>query len=76
MDKKLKPRKITPQRLAIVGIVAVVAALGIWAIMAGRGGQRLQVEQDRLTISDVSRGAFQEYVAVTGQVLPGRTVYG
>ena len=75
MDRQLQKRRFPPRRVALVALVAVVAAMAIWALMAGRGGQRLQVEAERLTISAVERGAFQEYVAVTGQVLPGRTVY-
>ncbi len=31
--------------------------------------------QLKLTISTVSRGPFQEYIAVTGTVIPIRTVY-
>lgn len=75
MDRKLTKRRLPPRRIALVVLVVAVVALGAYALLAGRGGQRLQVERDRLTVSAVERGAFQEYVAVTGQVLPGRTVY-
>lgn len=75
MDRKLKKRRFPPKRIAlIVGIVALVA-LVVFALLSQGGGQRLQVERDRLTISTVAEGDFQEYVAVTGTVLPERTVY-
>ncbi len=75
MDRRVKKKRWTPGRIAlIVGAVAVVGLLS-WAIAGGGGGQRLNVEQDRLTIATVEEGAFQEYVAVTGTVLPARTIY-
>ena len=75
MDRKLEKRRFPPKRIAlIVGIVALVA-LVVFALLSQGGGQRLQVERDRLTISTVAEGDFQEYVAVTGTVLPERTVY-
>lgn len=75
MDRKIEKRRVPPRRLALVAGVLLVAALLAYAWLGQRGGQRLQVERDRLTVSTVDGGAFQEYVAVTGQVLPGRTVY-
>jgi HlyD family secretion protein len=75
MDRKLQKRRFPPKRIAmIVGVVALVALVA-FALLSQRGGRRLQVERDRLTISTVQEGAFQEYVAVTGQVLPERSVY-
>jgi HlyD family secretion protein len=75
MDRKIEKRRFPPRRVALVAIVALVAALAAYAVYSQRGGQRLRVERDRITVSAAQRGAFQEYVAVTGQVLPGRTVY-
>ena len=75
MDRQLRQRRFPPRRIALlVAIVAIVALLA-YALLGQRGGQQLRVERDRLTISTASRGAFQEYVAVTGTVRPERTVY-
>jgi HlyD family secretion protein len=35
----------------------------------------LRVQRDRLTISTVRQGPFQEYVTVSGKVIPIKTVY-
>ena len=75
MDRRLEKRRFPPRRVALIaGLVALVALIAV-AALNGRGGQRLQVERDRLTVSTVAEGAFQEYVAVTGTVLPERSVY-
>ena len=38
-------------------------------------GSKLNVEQDKITISTVSNGDFQEFIPVTGNVLPRTTYY-
>lgn len=75
MDRKLRKRRFPPKRVALVAGLVALAALLVYAFLGRGGGQRLQVERDRLTVSTVEEGAFQEYVAVTGSVLPERTVY-
>lgn len=56
------------------GIVLFVAAIGYQFIFADRRS-KLRVETDKITISEVKRGIFQEYIPQTGIVEPGRTVY-
>lgn len=48
--------------------------IAIW-ILAGMGGTVYRVPADQLTISTVSRGAFEDYAAVQGAVAPFTTVY-
>jgi len=75
LDRRLEKRTFTPKRIALgAGVVALVA-LVVWAALAQGGGRRLAVERDRLTVSTVERAPFQEYIAVTGTVLPIRTVF-
>lgn len=74
LDRKLKPRRFTPQRLALaLGALALVAFV-VWLALRP-GGQRLRVDADRLTVATVEEGAFQEYIAITGTVQPERTIY-
>lgn len=75
MDRRVKKKRWTPRRLGLIAAVVAVVALVAWALLSGGGGQRLNVERDRLTMATVEEGAFQEYVAVTGTVLPARTIY-
>ena len=75
MDRRVKKKRWTPRRLGLIAAAIALVALIVWALLGRGGGQRLNVEQDRLTIATVEEGAFQEYVAVTGTVLPARTIY-
>lgn len=75
MDRRVAKPKWPPKRIALVAGGIALAALVVWALVGQGGGRRLNVEADRLTISTVERGTFQEYVAVTGNALPLRTVY-
>ena len=75
MDRRVEKKKWPPKRIALVAGVLLFVALLAWALLSGGGGRRLNVEADRLTISTVERGTFQEYVSVTGTALPIRTIY-
>ena len=74
VDRKRPKRAVTPKRIALVaGVLAVLGLVG-WALSQRGQGQTLRVEADRLTITEVEDGPFQEYVAVTGTVHPLRTI--
>ena len=75
MDRRVEKKRWTPKRIALIVAVAAFVGLLVWALLAQGGGRRLNVEADRLTISTVERGTFQEYVSVTGNVLPLQTIY-
>ena len=76
VDRKIEKKMFTPKRLAL-GAAALLAlgflVYGVWS--AAAGGQSLNVEREKLTISTAERGPFQEYIAVTGTAVPKRTVY-
>lgn len=60
--------------LTIVGITAMVALLlGSWYFTSGKS--RLNVDAERVTISEVKKGAFQEFIPVNGTVQPVATIY-
>lgn len=76
IDRRIRKATFTPRRLAL-GLAALLAVsvLGYLLWDVSTGGQRLSVERDKLTVSTVERGPFQEFIAVTGTVLPEQTVY-
>jgi HlyD family secretion protein len=57
-----------------LGIALFVGFVGYQFIFADRR-QSLIVEKDKITISEVNRGVFQETIPQTGTVEPSRTVY-
>ena len=75
MDKKIEKKKWTVKRIATYGGIAVfVFFVGYQFIFADRR-PTLKVEKEKITISEVRRGVFQETIPQTGIVEPSRTVY-
>src|SRR5579871_5084563 len=75
MDKKIAKKRFTVKKVATyLGSAALVLFVGYQFIFADRRAT-LKVEKDKITISDVKRGEFKEYIPQTGTVEPARTVY-
>jgi HlyD family secretion protein len=73
-----RPRqKVFWTRQRITGLVFALALvpLTLYALFADLGTSKLRVEHDRITISTVTRGPFQEFIPITGDVRPLHTVY-
>jgi len=76
VDRKIETSFFTPNRIALgVAVVLALGALayGVWT--TATGGQVYTVDRDKVTISTVQQGNFQEFIAVTGTAIPEQTVY-
>lgn len=75
MDKKIKKKVWTVKRVATyLGIALFTVFFGYQFIFADRRS-KLKIEREKITISTVQRGVFQEFIPQTGTVEPSRTVY-
>jgi HlyD family secretion protein len=76
MDRKIDKKKFRFKKLwPWLLILAAGLALGVAYGFPDMQQSTLQVQRDRLTISTVRQGPFQEYVPVSGTVIPIKTVY-
>lgn len=75
MDRPIGPRRRVHRRLGIIAGGCVLASLTAYGIYHSARGSRLTVEQDRIRISVVEEEQFQEYLAISGAVMPRTTVY-
>ena len=75
MDRRIEKKLLTPKR--IVSVVAVVGFVGLVLYMAifGDHSARLNVQAERITISEVTIGPFQEFIPQRGTVMPIQTHY-
>ncbi len=75
MDRKIKKKKWPPKRIA--GLAAVVIFIGvvIYVFLFKFSKSTLNVIKERITVSTVTEGPFQEYIPVIGNVLPIDTVF-
>ncbi|MEK6478018.1 efflux RND transporter periplasmic adaptor subunit [Catalinimonas sp. 4WD22] len=75
MDRKIKKKKWTTSR--IIGLVLGVGLLSfiLYSFLFADNRSKLNVEKEKITISEVSRQIFQEYIPETGIVMPSQTIY-
>ncbi len=73
MDRAIKKKKWTPQRIGLGIAILAFAAFSVYSIaLAGRQSS-LNVNREKITISKVERGVFDEFIVVTGVVQPLKT---
>jgi HlyD family secretion protein len=74
MDRVLPKKFWTRSRVfAAIGIAAIGGLLAlVWPSISAR--PTLNVTRERLTISSVTQGAFDEYIVVTGVIYPLKTI--
>lgn len=75
MDKKIKKKTWTLKRIStILGVTLLVVFVGYQLLFADRRS-KLNVEKEKITIANVKRGVFQEFIPQTGTVEPSVTFY-
>ncbi len=75
MDRVIAKKKWTTKRiLTIAGITALVLLIGSSYYFTS-GKSKLNVDTERITISEVKNGPFQEFIPVNGVVMPITTIY-
>ena len=75
MDRKIKKKVWTAKRIAVTSAAGLFVIVVLYNILFGDHSAKLNVQTERLTISTVHRGEFQEFIPITGTVVPDRTVY-
>ncbi|PZP45308.1 MAG: efflux transporter periplasmic adaptor subunit [Pseudopedobacter saltans] len=75
MDKIIEKKKWNPKKIGL--IIGVLALIGLIAgsVYYASGGSKLNVEKERITISEVIKGNFKNYIPVNGVVMPVTTIY-
>jgi len=75
VDRVIAKKKWSRKRImTIVAVTAVVTLIAVSYYMTS-GKSRLNVETERITISEIKNGSFQEFIPVNGIVLPVATIY-
>jgi len=75
VDRVIKKKTWNRKRiLTVVGIVGILVLIGASYYLTS-GKSRLNVEAERITISEVKSGPFKEFIPVNGVVLPITTIY-
>ena len=75
MDRVIEKKKWPPKRIFYTFVLPILACVIVWLMVRATGNSRLRVEKDRLTISNITYGPFQEFIPINGEVLPLTTRY-
>jgi HlyD family secretion protein len=70
MDRRIKKKKWTPAKIAAWAASAAFVLFMLYLFIFKLSRSALNVQTERLTISTVERGPFQEFIPVQGNVLP------
>jgi HlyD family secretion protein len=74
MDRTLPKRFWTNQRLLLSGGSVLLIGLLAYTFFFADRRSKLNVEKDKITVSSVSIGPFEDFIAVTGVVQPLKTI--
>src|SRR5436190_2906804 len=75
MDKKIAKKTWTVKRVATFGGIGLFVGFVAWQFIFADRRPTLKIDKDKITISEVRRGEFKEYIPQTGIVEPSRQVF-
>jgi HlyD family secretion protein len=75
MDRIIKKKKWTTKKIMTWSLAGGIIILIACTILLGSGKSRLNVDKERITISEIKKGSFTEFIPVNGIVLPQTTIY-
>lgn len=75
MDRKIEKKTWNKKRILTIAGIAALVLLIAGSIYFTSGKDKVNVDEERITISEVKKGPFQEFIPVNGVVLPVTTIY-
>lgn len=75
MDRVIPKKRWTTKRLMTIGGISALVLLIAGSFYFTSGKSKLNVDTERITISDITKGPFQESIPQNGTVLPHTTIY-
>ena len=73
MDRQIEKKSFFRRYAWYIAAAAALAALLVWIVL-GTTASTMTIDASDITISDVTRGKFDDYVRLNGQVLPIQVV--
>ncbi|MEE8370728.1 MAG: efflux RND transporter periplasmic adaptor subunit [Sphingomonadales bacterium] len=75
MDKKIEHSKYRWLKPAAMGGGILVAGIVMMSVFSPSGGRTLKVDNQRIVISSVTTGTFDDFIPVRGRVTPLKTIF-
>jgi len=74
MDRKIEKKRFGKKQIWL-GIGILLILLIFVQMVFGDKSARLNIDQDKITIGEVTQGKYQDYISVNGTVEPIQTIY-
>jgi HlyD family secretion protein len=75
MDRKIEKKMWTVKRISLYAAVLLFVSFILYSFFFADKRSKLNVDLEKITISEVNYGVFQDFIPVTGTVLPQTTRY-
>jgi HlyD family secretion protein len=75
MDRAVKKETPLGRKIGYVAIGLLVLVFAWWLIELLLGGRSLSVNSQRISVSDVTTGTFEDFIPLRGRLMPRSTVY-
>jgi HlyD family secretion protein len=75
VDRAIPKSKWNKKRILTIAVIVGIVGLAVASYLLTSGKSRLNVDVERITISEVKNGNFREFIPVNGVVLPVTTIY-
>jgi len=75
VDRVIEKKKWTVKKIVTIVVAVAIVVLIAAGYYSTSGKSKLNVDLERITVSDVTKGTFQEFISVNGVVLPITTIY-
>lgn len=75
MDRKIKKKIWTFKRVSLYAVGLLFITFILYSFFFADKRSKLNVDLEKITIAEVTYGVFQDFIPVTGSVLPSTTRY-
>ena len=75
MDRKVQKKTPVGKRVGYAAAALLVVAFGWWFVDTLLQGRSLTVNSQRITVSPVTVGAYEDFIPLRGRLVPRSTVY-
>jgi HlyD family secretion protein len=75
MDRAIKKKRFPPRVIAVFTAGILFTILIIYELISTSGVNTLRIDKEKIIVSEVVYGEFQEFIPITGEVTPVKTIY-
>ena len=75
VDRIIEKKKWTFKKIAIIASAVLFVIFFGYSFLISSSGKKLNIEAERITISEVKQDSFCEFIPINGIVLPITSIY-